>query len=66
MDINNASIRQLGTGFPGMREVPAVAVSADALPEGIEAARSAGFSDYWVKPLDLDRTLGQLMKLLSD
>ena len=53
-------------GFPGMREVPAVAVSADALPEGIEAARSAGFSDYWVKPLDLDRTLGQLMKLLSD
>jgi CheY-like chemotaxis protein len=53
-------------GFPGMREVPAVAVSADALPEGIEAERSAGFCDYWVKPLDLDRTLGQLMKLLSD
>ncbi len=49
-----------------LREHPAVAVSADALAEGIAAARSAGFCDYWVKPLDLDHTLDQLLRLLAD
>ena len=52
--------------YPALRQIPAVAVSADALAEGIAAARSAGFCDYWVKPLDLDHTLGQLMRLLAD
>ncbi|MCV2370431.1 response regulator [Roseateles oligotrophus] len=30
-----------------------VALSADDLPDQVIAARSAGFSDYWVKPIDV-------------
>lgn len=34
-----------------------VALSADALPEQIAAARAAGFHDYWTKPIDLGHLL---------
>ncbi len=30
-----------------------IALSADDLPEQLEVARAAGFSDYWVKPIDV-------------
>ena len=52
-------LRQL----PGLAEVPAVAVSADGQPGDIDAARAAGFDDYWVKPIDkaqVGRTLATL------
>jgi CheY-like chemotaxis protein len=35
----------------------AVAVSADAMPELVEAAKLAGFNQYWTKPLDAAKTL---------
>ncbi len=41
--------------IPGCADIPAVAVSADAMPEHIERAQAAGFRDYLTKPLDLDR-----------
>jgi CheY-like chemotaxis protein len=34
-------------------KVPVVALSADALPESISAARAAGFDDYLTKPVDM-------------
>lgn len=34
-------------------QLTCVALSADALPEQIEAARAAGFADYWLKPIDV-------------
>lgn len=34
---------------------PCVALSADALPEQVQAARAAGFCDYWLKPIDVLR-----------
>ncbi|MEF7617188.1 ATP-binding protein [Aquincola sp. MAHUQ-54] len=34
-----------------------VALSADAMPEQIDAARQAGFDDYWTKPIDVARML---------
>ncbi len=40
---------------PRTRGVPAVAVSADALPASVERGRQAGFADYLTKPVDLDR-----------
>jgi CheY-like chemotaxis protein len=43
-----------------------VALSADALPEQIEAARRAGFDDYWTKPIDVVRMLGRLSVLLAE
>jgi hypothetical protein len=42
-----------------------VAVSADALPDDVAQARAGGFNDYWVKPLDVDRTLRALDTLLA-
>jgi signal transduction histidine kinase len=37
-----------------------VLVSADATAASIERARSLGFDDYWVKPLDVERVIGAL------
>ena len=43
--------------FSGTR---CIAVSADAMPATVEAARRAGFDDFWTKPLDLPRLLSDL------
>ncbi|MFO1220285.1 MAG: PAS domain-containing protein [Burkholderiaceae bacterium] len=32
--------------------IPCIALSANAMPEDIQAALGAGFADYWTKPLD--------------
>lgn len=37
-----------------------IALSANALPEEIRAARAQGFDDYWTKPIDFDRFLAGL------
>lgn len=37
---------------PATREIPCIALSANALPSDIEAALAQGFSAYWTKPLD--------------
>ena len=50
---------------PATRAVPVVAVSANALPADIEAARLAGFDDYLTKPLQLPLLLGTVQRLLS-
>ena len=42
-----------------------IAVSADAMPQGIARARQAGFVDYWTKPLDLQAVLGAVEQLLQ-
>lgn len=48
----------------GAADVPAVAVSADAVAEHVAQARAAGFADYWTKPLDVARVLPCLDGLL--
>jgi signal transduction histidine kinase/CheY-like chemotaxis protein len=50
---------------PRLSSVPAVAVSADAMPEEIARALAAGFDDYWTKPLDIDTLPARLAMLLS-
>jgi CheY-like chemotaxis protein len=49
----------------GPAMVPAVAVSADAMPDDIALARKAGFVDYWTKPLDVSAIVPSLRHLLS-
>lgn len=39
---------------PATRDIPIVAVSADAMPADIERGRRAGFASYLTKPIDLD------------
>jgi signal transduction histidine kinase len=45
---------------PVLHRVPAVMVSANALTDHIHEAGQAGFAQYWVKPLELDKTLAAL------
>ena len=49
---------------PALAAVPAVAVSADAMTDQIELARRAGFHAYWTKPLDVDRMVADVDRLL--
>ena len=51
---------------PLTRQLCCIALSADAMREQIEAAMAAGFDDYWTKPIDVHRVLGDLMRLLAE
>jgi CheY-like chemotaxis protein len=42
-----------------------IALSADAMPERIAAARAAGFDDYWTKPLDFEQFLAGIDRLAA-
>ena len=42
--------------------IPVVAVSANAMPRDIEAAKAAGFTEYVTKPIDVSR----FMQIVSD
>ncbi len=46
------------------RDVPAVAVSANAMPQDLVRGRAAGFVDYLTKPLDLLRLQAALQAVL--
>ncbi|MFI4929280.1 MAG: ATP-binding protein [Burkholderiales bacterium] len=43
-------------------KLPCVAVSADAMPNQIARARTAGFDDYWVKPLDVPTLADRVLR----
>ena len=47
------------------RNLVSVALSADVLCERIEAARRAGFDEYWTKPIDVPRMLCDLSRVLG-
>jgi signal transduction histidine kinase len=57
-------IRRL-RGDPLTRRLCCVALSADAMLHQIDAAMAAGFDDYWTKPIDVHRVLGDLSRLLE-
>jgi len=42
-----------------------IALSASAMPEEVIAARRAGASDYWTKPLDFEHFLREIRRLLG-
>ena len=45
---------------PATRDIPVVAVSAQAMAADLARGRAAGFSDYLTKPLNLERMLALL------
>ena len=47
---------------PRSAHVPVIAVSADAWPEQVRAAREAGMEDYWTKPINLKRVHAELLR----
>ncbi len=55
-----ARLRDMGA----LADVPVVAVSANAMPADIEAARRAGFAEYLTKPVDLQHLHATVHRLL--
>jgi PAS domain S-box-containing protein len=51
---------------PATRAIPAVAISANAMPEDLARGRAAGFRDYLTKPLDVGRLLRLVDEVLAD
>lgn len=49
---------------PATRDVPVVAVSADALPASVERGHAAGFADYLTKPVEMPALHALLERLL--
>jgi len=49
---------------PATRDVPAIAVSANAMPQDLARGRAAGFVDYLTKPLDMQRLQQALQAVL--
>lgn len=47
------------------RHIPVIAVSANAMPEDIKRAQSAGFKDYCTKPLDIRNFLQTVDTILK-
>jgi PAS domain S-box-containing protein len=50
---------------PRTRDIPVVAVSANAMPADRERAARAGFVDYVTKPIDMPRLLALVDRLLA-
>jgi PAS domain S-box-containing protein len=65
-DMNGLTLIRRLRAEPMTRRLCCIALSADAMREQIEAAMAAGFDDYWTKPIDVHRVLGDLMRLLAE
>jgi PAS domain S-box-containing protein len=63
-DMSGIELLERLRALPHLRELPCVAVSANALTHEVERAMGAGFNDYWTKPLQATRFLHGLDDLL--
>ena len=59
-DIDGIEVMHRLRADPATRHCRIVALSADAMPEHIEAALAAGFDDYWTKPIQFDAFLARI------
>ena len=64
-DIDGLAVLQALRADPRTAGIRCVALSANATPADQQAARAAGFVDYWTKPIDFDRFLQGLGALLG-
>ena len=63
-DVDGTQLLQRLRALPALAQVPAFMCSADAQPEDLANARSAGFAGYWAKPISLPAMLADLHQLL--
>jgi PAS domain S-box-containing protein len=63
--IDGFEVRRRLRHDPATRDIPVVAVSANAMPADLAAAEAAGFADYITKPLDLRRLLAVVDRILG-
>jgi PAS domain S-box-containing protein len=63
-DIDGYAVLELLRSDPSTRNLPVIAVSADAMPPDIERGRRAGFRGYLTKPLNVDQLLSTIQQYL--
>jgi CheY-like chemotaxis protein len=64
-DMNGLDLLARLRGEPRSAGLLCVALSADDLRTQVEAALAAGFSDYWVKPIDVMKMVDALQRALA-
>lgn len=64
-DMTGLDVLQALRDEPALAGVPRIALSADALPQNVKAAREQGFDDYLTKPVDMAELLRCLDKHLA-
>lgn len=62
-DINGVEVLGRLRGEPALAHSVFIALSANAMPEQIAAARAAGFHEYWTKPIDFSQFLSGFDRL---
>ncbi len=62
-DMNGMQLLRSLRERSGLSDLPCVALSADGLPEQIQAAQAAGFMAYWLKPIEVPRLVEALRAL---
>ncbi|HET9823665.1 MAG TPA: PAS domain-containing protein, partial [Burkholderiaceae bacterium] len=63
-DMNGTELLGRLRADPHTARLTCVALSANAMPEDVQAARAAGFDDYWTKPIDLSALLAAVDRLV--
>jgi CheY-like chemotaxis protein len=58
------ALRQLKE-FPETKVIPVFALSASAMDRDLKRARSAGFTAYLTKPIQVDELLGAVTRVLE-
>jgi PAS domain S-box-containing protein len=64
-DMNGLEVLRRLRAQPATADLLCVALSADALNEQIAAALAAGFDDYWTKPIDLNRLIEEVRRVID-
>jgi CheY-like chemotaxis protein len=65
-DMDGYEVMQCLRENPVTRDIPVVAVSANAMPKDLARGKAAGFADYLTKPLEVAQLLAVLDKVLVD
>jgi len=61
-DMDGYDVMQCLRENPATRDIPVVAISANAMPKDLARGKAAGFMEYLTKPLEVDR----LLRLVDD
>jgi len=64
-DLTGYDVLERLKGNPETRDIPVLALSADAMPREIERGRKAGFDEYMTKPFDFQRLLATIEHVLE-
>jgi len=65
-DMDGYAVMQCLRESPVTRDIPVVAISANAMPKDLARGKAAGFVDYLTKPLEVAQLLAVLDKVLVD